>query len=83
VLHKDIDRVVVHLLMYVFVYRLFTPLIISSDRATGGKAVQKLIGMSRTLERHSQATDIPTESFIDKQLSGIGNKHYSRCSQNR
>jgi hypothetical protein len=76
--HEDIYHVVVHLLMY-----LFAPLIISSDRATGDMAIQKRIGMSRTLERYSQATDIPAELCIDKQHSGIGNKHYSRCSQNR
>jgi hypothetical protein len=62
--------------MYLFIYPrtrlfnyLFAPLIISSYRATGGEAIQKLTGMSRTQERHSQATDITSELCIDKQLS--------------
>jgi hypothetical protein len=42
---------------------------------------RKLTDMSRTLERRLQATDITTELCIDKQVSGIGNKHFSRCSR--
>jgi hypothetical protein len=34
-----------------------------------------------SLERHSKAADIPDELCIDKQVAGIGNKHYSRRSQ--